>query len=153
MQQWSYTRRALHGQTSIWICRKQAPLFCGTKRAHSISRKALGEAPGRIIFSGIQPTGVPHLGNYLGAFRPWVKLQNEREWDDELNFSIVDLHALTVPQDPARLKEWRFDTYVALLAVGLDPKTSRISFQSEVRYRLGKFSIITHTSRCKDTQN
>lgn len=89
----------------------------------------------RVIFSGIQPTGVPHLGNYLGALRPWVKLQSSRHPTDQLNFSIVDLHALTAPQDPAQLSQWRRDTYIALLAVGLDPQKCRIFYQSEVMIR------------------
>jgi len=55
----------------------------------------------RIIFSGIQPTGVPHLGNYLGAVSEWVKLQQNKGPQDTVLYSIVDLHAITVPQNPA----------------------------------------------------
>jgi tryptophanyl-tRNA synthetase len=85
-----------------------------------------------IIFSGIQPTGVPHLGNYLGALHQWVKLQQDAAEGTKLFFSIVDLHALTVPQDPAQLKRWRKEAFATLLAVGLDPKRSTIFYQSDV---------------------
>jgi tryptophanyl-tRNA synthetase len=86
-----------------------------------------------IIFSGIQPTGVPHLGNYLGALREWVKLQDEAKPGTKLLFSIVDLHALTVPQDAVQLRKWRREAFATLLAVGLDPSRSTIFYQSEVR--------------------
>ncbi|KAJ5578857.1 Tryptophan--tRNA ligase [Penicillium hetheringtonii] len=85
-----------------------------------------------VIFSGIQPTGVPHLGNYLGALRQWVKLQDEAETGTKLLFSIVDLHALTVPQDAKQLRTWRKEAFATLLAVGLDPKRSTIFYQSSV---------------------
>ncbi|OQE43658.1 hypothetical protein PENCOP_c003G03609 [Penicillium coprophilum] len=85
-----------------------------------------------IIFSGIQPTAVPHLGNYLGALHQWVKLQDNAAEGTKLFFSIVDLHALTVPQDPAQLKKWRKEAFATLLAVGLDPKRSAIFYQSSV---------------------
>jgi hypothetical protein len=85
-----------------------------------------------VIFSGIQPTGVPHLGNYLGAVREWVRLQNDSAQSSKLLFSIVDLHALTVPQDAARLKSQRREMFATLLAAGLDPKQSTIFYQSAV---------------------
>jgi len=53
------------------------------------------------VFSGIQPTGVPHLGNYFGAIKPWVDLQKED--GTEVILCVVDLHALTLPQDPTKL--------------------------------------------------
>lgn len=87
----------------------------------------------RIIFSGIQPTGVPHLGNYLGALRQWVLLQNEAVPSTKLIFSVVDLHALTIPQDPTILRQWRKQLLATLIAVGIDPKRSTIFFQSAVR--------------------
>ncbi|KAJ5166501.1 Tryptophan--tRNA ligase [Penicillium canariense] len=89
-----------------------------------------------IIFSGIQPTGVPHLGNYLGALREWVRLQNEATAGTKLLFSIVDLHALTVPQDAASLRKWRREAFGTLLAVGLDPSRSTIFYQSESKLQL-----------------
>jgi tryptophanyl-tRNA synthetase len=85
-----------------------------------------------VIFSGIQPTGVPHLGNYLGALNEWVKLQNDAKPGTQLFFSIVDLHALTIPQDAAQLRRWRREAFATLLAVGLDPKKSTIFHQSAV---------------------
>jgi tryptophanyl-tRNA synthetase len=88
-----------------------------------------------VIFSGIQPTGVPHLGNYLGALRQWVKLQDEASSGTKLLFSIVDLHALTVPQDAKQLRAWRREAFATLLAVGLDPKRSTIFYQSSVSSR------------------
>ncbi|QVM06092.1 Tryptophan--tRNA ligase, mitochondrial [Coccidioides posadasii str. Silveira] len=88
--------------------------------------------PPRIIFSGIQPTGIPHLGNYLGALREWVKLQDDAIPGEELIYSIVDLHALTMPQDPEVLREWRRQSFAILLAVGLKPERAMIFFQSAV---------------------
>lgn len=105
-------------------------LSLGSRRWNSSSRQP---APDPIIFSGIQPTGVPHLGNYLGALYPWVKLQQEAKEGTKLFFSIVDLHALTVPQEAAQLRRWRKEAFATLLAVGLDPKRSTIFYQSEVR--------------------
>ncbi|KAH9872785.1 hypothetical protein J1614_005179 [Plenodomus biglobosus] len=85
----------------------------------------------RIIFSGIQPTGVPHLGNYLGALQQWVKLQQGEE-DDVRFFSIVDLHAITVRQDPVELARWRKEMFASLFAIGLDPEKSTVFLQSSV---------------------
>ncbi|KAF2028491.1 tryptophanyl-tRNA synthetase [Setomelanomma holmii] len=87
----------------------------------------------KVIFSGIQPTGVPHLGNYLGALRQWVKLQDEALSDDTLLFSIVDLHAITIKQDPRDLARSRREMLASLLAVGLDPKRCIIFTQSSVK--------------------
>lgn len=82
----------------------------------------------RRIFSGIQPTGNLHLGNYLGAIQNWVKLLN----DYECLFCIVDLHAITVPQDPAALRQSIRQTAAAYIASGIDPKKSIIFQQSAV---------------------
>ena len=84
------------------------------------------------IFSGIQPTGVPHLGNYLGALQGWVNLQNNAAKDTTLLFSIVDLHAITVKQDPEQLQKCRKEMLASLIAVGLDPKRSILFCQSAV---------------------
>lgn len=86
----------------------------------------------RIIFSAIQPTGIPHLGNYLGALREWVRLQNEATEGTKLFFSIADLHSLTLPQDAHQLKKWRKQALATLLAVGLDPAQSTLFYQSAV---------------------
>ncbi|ROW14356.1 hypothetical protein VPNG_03853 [Cytospora leucostoma] len=89
-----------------------------------------GTTSPKIIFSGIQPTGIPHLGNYLGALSEWVRLQNEAAPDTKLLYSVVDLHAITIPQKAAELRRWRREMLAALLAVGLDPERSIISYQS-----------------------
>lgn len=86
----------------------------------------------KVIFSGIQPTGVPHLGNYLGALQQWVKLQDESYKEINLIYSIVDLHAITVPQDPAYLRQCKRELLATLLAIGLDPNRSTIFYQSSV---------------------
>ncbi|GAA5900698.1 tryptophan--tRNA ligase MSW1 [Sporobolomyces salmoneus] len=76
----------------------------------------------RVVFSGIQPTGIPHIGNHLGALSKWqslVKEQREKQLKDRLIFSVVGLHALTVPQDPKKLLRERRDMFSVLLALGL----------------------------------
>ncbi|KAL1960017.1 hypothetical protein VTO42DRAFT_685 [Malbranchea cinnamomea] len=107
-----------------------------TTTANSSSSSAVANpspTPKRVIFSGIQPTGVPHLGNYLGALREWVLLQNSSTAQDTtLLYSIVDLHALTLPQDPEVLRTWRRQSFATLLAVGLDPERCSLFFQSAV---------------------
>lgn len=80
------------------------------------------------IFSGAQPTGNVHLGNYLGALRNWVNLQHEYE----SFFCIVNLHALTVAQDPKILAEKTRELARIYLAVGIDPEVSTIFVQSDV---------------------
>lgn len=89
--------------------------------------------PSKVVFSGIQPTGVPHLGNYLGALRQWVRLQDEAAPSTTLLFSIVDLHAITVKQDPHTLQQSRREMLASLLAVGLDPTRCIIFAQSRVK--------------------
>lgn len=84
------------------------------------------------IFSGIQPTGVPHLGNYLGAMRQWKRLQDAAGNDDKLYFSIVDLHAITMPQDAPLLRQRSREMLAALMAIGLDPKKCTMFYQSAV---------------------
>ena len=80
------------------------------------------------VFSGMQPSGNLHIGNYLGALKNWVRIQN----DYECIFCIVDLHAITVYQEPAELRA-KIDEIAALyLAAGIDPKTSAIMVQSAV---------------------
>src|SRR5215204_2424532 len=82
------------------------------------------------IFSGIQPTGSKHLGNYIGAIRQYVEGQDR---GDPAIFCIVDLHALTVPWDPAGLRESVYDTTAILLAAGLAPERCILFRQSDVR--------------------
>jgi len=86
-----------------------------------------------VVFSGIQPTGIPHLGNYLGAMRQWKRLQDMAGEEDKLIFSIVDLHAITMPQNAESLRIRRREMLAALLAIGLDPKKSTLFYQSSVR--------------------
>lgn len=80
----------------------------------------------KLIFSGIQPTGTFTLGNYIGAIRNWGPLQ------DEYNciYSIVDMHAITVRQDPAKLRQNTLQAYALILACGIDPKKSTAFIQS-----------------------
>ena len=81
------------------------------------------------IFSGIQPTGNLHLGNYLGAIKNWVNLQT----DIPSIFSIVDLHAITVPQDPIKLRDSTHEVSAAIIASGVDFKKSILFNQSSVK--------------------
>ena len=80
------------------------------------------------IFSGVQPTGNLHLGNYLGAIKNWVGMQN----DYECIYCIVDLHAITVAQDPAELTANTREVTAGLMAAGIDPERSIIFNQSQV---------------------
>jgi tryptophanyl-tRNA synthetase len=86
--------------------------------------------PAPIIFSGIQPTGRKHLGNYIGAIRQYVEGQDR---GDPAIFCIVDLHAISVAYDPAELRERVHDTAAILLAAGLDPERCVFFRQSDVR--------------------
>ncbi len=83
----------------------------------------------RVVFSGIQPTGDIHIGNYFGAIKQWVTGQDEAE----NIFCLVDMHALTVPQDPQALRDQILETATVLLAAGIDPAKSRLFVQSDVR--------------------
>jgi tryptophanyl-tRNA synthetase len=81
------------------------------------------------VFSGIQPSGIPTLGNYLGAIRNWVKLQD----DHECIWCVVDLHAITAWQDPAALRQQSLEMAAVLLACGVDPAKHILFLQSTVR--------------------
>lgn len=78
--------------------------------------------------SCIQPTGAPTLGNYLGALRNWVQMQDEFE----CAFAVADLHALTVRQDPPKFRQQILEMYALLLAIGLDPQKNLVFVQSQV---------------------
>lgn len=80
------------------------------------------------ILSGMQPTGQLHLGNYLGALRNWVRLQDEAE----CFYCVVDLHAITMPQDPTELRAAIRNTAAAYIAAGVDPNKSALFAQSAV---------------------
>jgi tryptophanyl-tRNA synthetase len=81
------------------------------------------------IFSGIQPTGQIHIGNYLGAIKQWVELQDKAE----CIFCVVDLHAMTIPYDPKKLRESVIEKAVVYLAAGINPEKSTIFIQSQVK--------------------
>lgn len=83
----------------------------------------------KLIFSGIQPTGTFTLGNYIGAVRNWGPLQ------DEYNciYCVVDMHAITVRQEPAKLRKNTLDAYALLMACGIDPQKSILFIQSHVK--------------------
>ena len=82
----------------------------------------------KTIFSGIQPSGILTLGNYLGAVKNWVALQDEYD----CYYCVVDLHAITVRQDPATLRRRTLDTMAILIASGIDPKKNVLYMQSHV---------------------
>ncbi|XP_025423866.1 tryptophan--tRNA ligase, mitochondrial isoform X2 [Sipha flava] len=81
------------------------------------------------VFSGIQPTGTLHLGNYFGAVSKWVKLQNE---DREVFYSIVDLHSITLPYDAKKLEKNVLLMTASLIACGINPERSTLFLQSQV---------------------
>src|SRR5690242_13466040 len=80
------------------------------------------------VFSGIQPSGELHIGNYLGAVQNWVKLQHQHD----CLFAVVDLHAITLPYDPATLPQRTLDMAIGLFAAGLDPERAIVFVQSHV---------------------
>ncbi|PIR79779.1 MAG: tryptophan--tRNA ligase [Candidatus Levybacteria bacterium CG10_big_fil_rev_8_21_14_0_10_35_13] len=81
----------------------------------------------KTVFSGIQPSGNLHIGNYIGALKQWKEIQN----NSEAIFCIVDLHAITVAQDPKQLKEKVLEVAALYMACGIDPNKSHIFVQSE----------------------
>lgn len=80
------------------------------------------------VFSGIRPSGQLHIGNYLGAIKQWIKLQE----NNECFFCIVDFHAITTPYNPLKLREYIKETAIAYLAAGLDPKKCLLFIQSKI---------------------
>ena len=82
------------------------------------------------IFSGIQPTGRKHLGNYIGAIRQWVEGQDR---GDPAIYCVVDLHAISLPYDPAELRTGLYDLVALLLAAGIDPQRSVLFRQGDVQ--------------------
>jgi len=88
----------------------------------------MGEAKKGRIFSGVQPTGNLHLGNYLGAIKNWIALQD----DFECIYCVVDLHAITVPQDPSVLRRSISEVAACLIASGINPEKSILFNQSRV---------------------
>ncbi len=86
------------------------------------------EAPRKVIFSAIQPSGTITLGNYLGALKNWISLQDQYD----CIYALADLHTITVRQDPARFRRNTLEAYALLLACGIDPKKSPFFIQSHV---------------------
>ena len=84
------------------------------------------------VVSGIQPTGNLHLGNYLGAIRNWVRMQDEMEEGSQCLFFLADLHAISMPYDPAELKSATLEMTAALVACGIDPSRSVLFNQAQV---------------------
>ena len=103
----------------------------------------------KTIFSGIQPSGILTLGNYLGAVKNWVALQDEYD----CYYCVVDLHAITVRQDPATLRRRTLDTMAILIASGIDPKKnvlymqSHVSAHAELAWLLNCFTYMGELSR------
>jgi tryptophanyl-tRNA synthetase len=100
------------------------------------------------IFSGAQPTGNVHIGNYLGALRNWVALQHEYE----SFFCIVDLHAITLPQDPRTLAEKTREVARIYVAVGIDPEVSTIFIQSDVSEHAQLAWVLNCVSRMSELE-
>jgi tryptophanyl-tRNA synthetase len=95
------------------------------------------------IFSGAQPTGQLHIGNYLGALKNWVALQDEYE----SFYCIVNLHAITLPQDPKVLRQKTLDLARIYLAAGIDPAKSTVFIQSDVSEHAELTWVLSCTSR------
>ena len=100
---------------------------------------------GKKIFSGVQPTGNLHLGNYLGAIKNFVELNNDNE--NKCVFCVVDLHAITINQDPKKLKNNIRETVATFIASGIDPKKSIIFNQSQVSAHSEAAWILSCTAR------
>ena len=100
---------------------------------------------GKKIFSGVQPTGNLHLGNYLGAIKNFVELNNENE--NSCIFCVVDLHAITINQDPKVLRNNIRETVATFIASGIDPKKSIIFNQSQVSAHAEAAWILSCTAR------
>ena len=82
------------------------------------------------VFSGIQPTGAKHIGNWLGAIRHYVT--DQETYGSESIFCVVDLHSMTVPYEPDDLRSWSLDTAAVLIAAGLDPERCVLFLQGQV---------------------
>lgn len=105
----------------------------------------------KMVFSGMRPTGQLHLGNYLGAFKAWLTLQEKKEYD--CIYCVVDLHGITTPYNVQEYPSLVQETVLHYLAVGLDPKKCHIFLQSQVPYHLELaylFGTIYPVSRLED---
>ncbi|KAG0131266.1 hypothetical protein HOY82DRAFT_519324 [Tuber indicum] len=110
--------------------KRTTKLLNSIKRGQTQARRAASSKVS--VFSGIQPTGIPHLGNYLGALRQWVGIQDNSPESAKLTFCIVDLHAITQPQEAEQLRKRKTELLATLLAVGLDPRRCTVFEQSRV---------------------
>lgn len=100
------------------------------------------------LFSGIKPSGSLHLGNYLGAIKQWIPLQDEYE----ALFSVVDLHAITVPQDPTELRRKTLEIAKIYLAAGIDPSKATLFVQSHVPEHTELMWILNTVARLGDLE-
>ncbi len=100
------------------------------------------------LFSAVQPSGNLHIGNYLGAIRQWVKLQDNYD----AIFSIVDLHAITVPQDPAELRRKTLEIAKIYLAAGIDPEKCTLFVQSHIKEHAELAWILNTLTRMGDLE-
>lgn len=101
------------------------------------------------VFSGIRPTGRLHIGNYLGAIKTWLKLQEEAD----CIFAVVDYHGITTPFDPKEIEKEKYEVVLDYLAAGIDPKKSILMIQSQVpehtelAWILGTITPVSHLER------
>ncbi|MDR7415243.1 MAG: tryptophan--tRNA ligase [Armatimonadota bacterium] len=111
------------------------------QKVGTVDRAASGAAPRQAVrvFSGIQPTGLVHLGNYVGAIRQWVELQAQYE----SYFCIVDLHAITVPYEPEEMQRRILEAAAANIAAGIDPERSVLFVQSHVHQHCELMWLLT----------
>jgi tryptophanyl-tRNA synthetase len=114
----------------------------------------------KIVFSGIQPTSIPHIGNYFGAIRQWIDLQEIKT--NKMIISIVDLHAITLPKNPKILRDYIIKSAAILLSCGIEPKQTILYQQSSVPYHgqlswlfscLSNMSQLTHMHQFKSKSN
>ena len=126
------TPRTLSQSSSPFSTRVQKR-FQSQQSSESHAAKFTPDRDPLTIFSGIQPTGTPHIGNYLGAIRPWVEVQHKFPPDTKIFYSVVDLHSLTASTLPEDRRRFRNETVAALLASGIDPSRSVLFRQSAVR--------------------
>lgn len=99
------------------------------------------------VVSGIQPTGNLHLGNYLGAIRNWVRMQDSMEEGSDCLFFLADLHAISMPHDPAELRAGTLEMTAALVACGIDPNKSVLFNQAQVPAHVELQWLLNGTAR------
>ncbi|MBO6768793.1 MAG: tryptophan--tRNA ligase [Erythrobacter sp.] len=99
------------------------------------------------VVSGIQPTGNLHLGNYLGAIRNWVRMQDEMEEGEQCLFFLADLHAISMPHDPAELRSATLEMAAALVACGIDAQRSVLFNQAQVPHHAELQWLLNGTAR------